>query len=98
MRIQLRDLIGEPIAVLYCDPKISRVWLWLAQIHLKIPSKDGLAILSGWRIFVITLDNDALITVKVAESYDSLASSNLLTIKINSDNIYDLVAHEFELI
>jgi hypothetical protein len=66
----------------------------MAKIHLKNPSKDGIALLKGRRIFAITLDNDALTIAKIAKSYDSLASSNLLTLKINTDNIRDLVAYQ----
>ena len=94
MDIQLGDLIGEPIAVLCHGPKTARVWSGLAKIHLKYPSKDGIALLSGKRIFAITLDNDVLTVAKIAKTYDSLAPSNLLTIKINTDNIRDLEAHQ----
>ena len=94
MEIQLGDLIGEPIAVLCHSPKTARVWSGLAKIHPKHPSKDGMALLSGRRIFTISLDNDALTIAKIAKSYDSLASSNQLTVKINTDNIRDLVAHQ----
>ena len=94
MEIQLGDLIGEPIAVLCHGPKIARIWSGLAKIHLKHPNKDGMDLLSGRRIFAITLDNDVLTIAKIAKSYDSLAPSNLLTVKINTDNIRDLVAHQ----
>ena len=94
MDIQLGDLIGEPIAVLCHGPKNARVWFGMAKIHLKHPSKDGIALLSGKRVFAITLDNDALTVAKIAKAYDSLAPSNLLTIKINTDNIRDLEAHQ----
>lgn len=94
MEIQLGDLIGEPIAVLCHGPKTARVWSGMAKIHLKNPNKDGIALLSGRRIFAISLDNDTITIAKVAKSYDSLASSNLLTVKINTDNIRDLLAHQ----
>ena len=94
MEIQLRDLIGEPIAVLCHGPKTARVWSGLAKIHLKHPSKDAMALLSGGRVFAISLDNDTLTIAKIAKSFDPIASSNLLTIKINTDNIRDLVAHQ----
>jgi hypothetical protein len=94
MEIQLGDLIGEPIVVLCHDPKTARVWSGMAKIHLKNPSKDGIALLNGRRIFATTLDYDALTIAKVAKSYDSLTPNNLLTLKINTDNIRDLVAHQ----
>ena len=40
------------------------------------------------------MDNDALTVAKIAKIYDSLAPSNLLTIKINTDIICDLEAHQ----
>ena len=94
MEIQLEDLIGEPIAVLCHGPKTARVWSGLAKVHLKHPSKDGIALLSGKKIFAITLDNDALTIAKIAKTYDFLAPSILLTIKINTDNIRELVVHQ----
>jgi hypothetical protein len=63
-------------------------------VHLKNPSKDGMTLLRGGRIFTITLDDDTLTIAKIAKSYDSLAPSNLLTIKINTDNIRDFIAHQ----
>ena len=53
-----------------------------------------MALLRGGRIFVITLDDDILTIAKIDKSYDSLAPSNLLIIKINTDNIRDLVGHQ----
>ena len=94
MEIQLGDLIGEPIAVLCHGPKTARIWSGMAKIHLKYPNKDGIALLSGRRVFAISLDNDTMTIAKVAKSYDSLAPSNLLTVKINTDNIRDLLAHQ----
>ena len=94
MEIQPGDLIGEPIAVLCHGPKTARVWSGMAKVRHKHPSKDGIALLSGKRILAITLDNDALTIAKVAKAYDSLAPSNLLTVKINTDNIRELVAHQ----
>lgn len=44
--------------------------------------------------FSITLDNDALTIAKVAKSYDPLVSSNLLTVKIHTENIRDLESHQ----
>jgi hypothetical protein len=66
----------------------------MAKVHLKHPSKDDIALLNGGRIFAITLDNDAFTVAKIAKSYDSFAPSNQLTVKINTDNIRDLVAHQ----
>lgn len=66
----------------------------MAKIHLQNPEEDGKALLRGTRIFAITLDNDALTIAKVAKSYDPLASSNLLTVKIHTDTIRDLESHQ----
>ena len=94
MDMQLGDLIGEPIVVLCHGPKNARVWSNMVKVHLKHPSKDGIALLKGGRIFAIALENDTFTIAKVAKSYDSIASSNQLIVKINTDNIRNLVAHQ----
>jgi hypothetical protein len=94
MEIPLGDKIGEPVAVLCHGPKTARIWSGMAKIHLKNPVKDGVTLLSGKRVFVITLDNDTPTIAKIAKSYDPLASSSLLTIKINTEGIRDLEPHQ----
>lgn len=53
-----------------------------------------MVILSGCRIFAITLNNDTFTIANIAKTYEFHAPSNLLTIKINSYNICDLVAYQ----
>lgn len=72
MEVQLGDLIREAIIVLCYDPITCRIWSRLAKVHLKHPSKDGMALLKGGRIFTITLNNNALTIAKIAESCDFL--------------------------
>lgn len=94
MQIPLGDQIGEPVAILYHGPKTARVWSGMAKIHLQHPEEDGKSLLQGTRIFAITLDNEALTVAKVAKSYDPLAPSNLLTVKIHTDTIRHLESHQ----
>ena len=94
MNIPLGDQIGEPVAILCHGPKSARVWSGMVKLHLKNPEQDGLALLHGTRVFVITLDNDKPYIAKVAKSYDPLASSSLLSLKINSESIRDLDAQQ----
>ena len=94
MNILLGDQIGEPVAILCHGPKTARVWSGMVKLHLKHPEQDGLALLHGTRAFVITLDNDKPYIAKVAKSYDPLASSSLLSVKINSETIRDLDAQQ----
>lgn len=70
MNIQLGDQIGEPVAILCHGPKSTRVWSGMVKLHLKHPELDGLALLNGTRVFVITLDKDMPYIAKVAKSYD----------------------------
>ena len=94
MNIMLGDQIGEPIAILCHGPKTARVWSGMIKLHLKHPKQDGLALLRGTRIFAITLDNDKPTIAKTAKSYDPLASSSMLSVKINSETIRDLDAQQ----
>lgn len=93
MDIPLGDQIGEPIAILCHGPRNARVWSGVVKLHLKNPEIDAIALLQGTRIFSILLDQDAPTIPKVAKSYDSLAPSSLLSIKIASETIKDLEAH-----
>ena len=88
------DQIGKPIAILCQGPKIARFWSGMIKLHLKHPDIDGLALLRGTRVFAIALDNDMPTISKVAKSYDPLASSILLSVKINSETIRDLEAQQ----
>ena len=94
MNIMLGDQIGEPVAILCHGPKTARVWSGMIKLHLKHPKQDGLALLRGTRIFAITLDNDKPTIAKTAKSYDPLASSSMLSVKINSETIRDLDAQQ----
>jgi hypothetical protein len=94
MNILLGDQIGEPVAILCHGPKSARVWSGMVKLHLKLPEQDGLALLHGTRVFVISLDNDKPYIAKVAKSYDPLASSSLLSVKINSETIRELNAQQ----
>lgn len=94
MEIPLGDRIGEPVAVLCHGSKSAKIWSGMAKVHLKNPGKDEVALLSGKRVFVISLDNDTPTIAKIAKSYDPLASSSLLTVKINTEGIRDLEPHQ----
>jgi hypothetical protein len=94
MNILLGDQIREPVAILCHGPKNIRVWSGMVKLHLKNPELDGLALLHGTRVFVISLDDDIPHIAKIAKSYDPLASSSMLSVKINSETIRDLDAHQ----
>lgn len=94
MDIPLGDQIGESIAILCHSPRTASVWSGMVKLHLKNPEQDGLKLLHGTSIFTILLDDDAPTIAKVAKSYDSLASSSLLFVKISSETIEDLDAHQ----
>ena len=111
MKIEVGELIGEPIAVL-CFHK-SSTWSGVVKIHLKNPKKDGTTFLQGSRAFILTLDENVARRGKVCKSYDALSLNNLLSIKIVSENLKgkewykmfkDIVTerfkrgHEFEII
>ena len=94
MAIPLGNQIAEPIAILCHGPRTARVWSGMAKIHLQDPENDGKALLRGARIFAITLDDDAVTVAKIAKSYDPIAASKQLSIKINSETLKDIDAHQ----
>ena len=92
MNIDIGDGIGKPIAVL-CYTS-TKAWSGMVKLHLKNPEKDGIAMLRGTRIFALQLDDDMLTIAKIAKGYDVLANSSLTSVRIDSDNIKTLEAHD----
>jgi hypothetical protein len=50
---------------------------------------DGVKLLQGLYLFIIRLPDDKIHKAKICKSYDTIASSETLSIKITSDNIKD---------
>lgn len=95
MKIELGGGIGEPVAILcHSNNKSSKHWSGMVKIHLRNPSIDGLALLQGTRPFIITLDDNLPTIAKIAKSYDSIATSALLSVKVQSDNLIGVEAHQ----
>ena len=84
MKIEVGELIGEPIAV-FCFHK-SSIWSGVVKIHLKNPKKDGIALLQESGAFILTLDENVAKKGKVCKSYNALALNNLFSVKIVSEN------------
>ena len=90
MDIALGNIL-EPIALL-CSPKDSRPWNGMVKVHLKDPSKDAEALLSGKRVFAMELD-DCLKVPKISKSFDNTAPKELLVVRIQGHNLKMIAAH-----
>lgn len=93
MDIELGTGIGEPLAILFNGPKSSRIWSGMAKLHLKNPGQDSHDLHRGIRPFILNLDDGAPTLAKIAKSWDPLAASSLLSIKVNSANLREQEAH-----
>ena len=87
MKISLGEDISNPIVIM-CTHE-GKQWSGHAKIHLKNIHEDGIHILQGLRPFIIRLPDNKFHRGKVSKSYDSIASSEMLSIKITSDSIKD---------
>ena len=100
MRISLGEDISDPIAIMCTHG--GKQWSGHAKLHLKNIQEDGIPLLKGTRPFIIRLPDNKLHRGKVCKSYDTIASSDMLSIKITSDsikdetwfNVYDEVVNE----
>ena len=90
MDIALGDIL-ESIALL-CSPKDSRLWNGMVKIHLKNPSKDVKALLTGKRVFVMEFD-DSIKVPKIFKSFDNTTPKELLAIRVKGDNFKMVVIH-----
>lgn len=88
MNIKTRELIGEPIAIMYYHK--STTWSGTIKLHLDNPVIDAKNLLQGTKTFILTLDEDKPWRGKVCKSYDMLALNNLLLVKITSDTLIGL--------
>ena len=87
MKISLGEDISDPIAIMCTHG--GKQWSGHAKIHLKNIQEDGITLLQGTRPFIIRLPDNKLHRAKVCKSYDAIASSEMLSIKISSDSIKD---------
>ena len=67
-------------------PQVHQVE-WVIKLHLKTPEIDGVTLLQGLRPFILKLDEDKSKRGKVCKTYDSLALNNLLSVKIQSEEL-----------
>ena len=91
MGIALGSII-QPITLL-CSSKGNKAWNGLIRFHLKLPTKDGAALLKGHRIFILTLDG-VLKIIKVARGFTLMAPCDQLFYKIISESLTYLESHE----
>jgi len=54
---------------------------------------DSKALLRGTRVFALLFNNNTLTIAKVAKTFDPIASSSLLSIKMNNKNIRNVESH-----
>ena len=77
MDIQLREILGESIAIL-CFHGVKR-WSGTIKLHLKNPMKDTNYLLQGTRSFILKLDSIIFYMKKIFKSFDSIAIVSLLS-------------------
>ena len=87
MKIMLGDDISDPVAIMCTHG--GKQWSGHAKIHLKNVQEDGVKLLQGLRPFIIRLADNKLHRGKVCKSYDTIASSEMLSIKVTSDTLKD---------
>ena len=87
MKILFGDEISDPIAIMCTHG--GKQWSGHAKIHLKNVQEDGVKLLQGLRPFIIRLSDNKMHKGKICKSYDTIASSEMLSIKITSDSIKD---------
>ena len=85
MKITLGDEISDPIAIMCTHG--GKQWSGHTKIHLKNVQEDGVNLLQGLRPFIIRLSDNKFHRAKICKSYDTIASSEMLSIKVTSDTL-----------
>ena len=96
MGIELGIGMAEPIYI-PCKEKErnSKIKFWTGsiKIHLKHPKVDGISLLKGLRLLIITIDLAPTLG-KVCKCYDSIARNTLLSTKIENPKLHLISATE----
>ena len=85
MRIEVGEVLGESIAVI-CFHETKR-WSGVIKLHLKNPKTNGNDILRGLRPFILKIDPFTHIIGKVCKSFDTIAITFMLSVKITTPSI-----------
>ena len=99
MKIPLGTNLIEPISILCMSAKrggVKGVWTGIIKLHLLNPHIDGIALLTGLRIFIFHLEPQSSVGSlgKVCKSYHSIARNNNLSIKITNEALVGITAHD----
>ena len=72
------------------------MWTGIIKLHLLNPHIDGIALLTGIRIFIFHLEPQSSVGSlgKVCKSYNSIARNNNLSIKITNEALVGITAHD----
>ena len=92
MNISLRDKIGEPFALTFFHQ--SDNWNSTIRLSLQNPDVDIPGLLKGLRSFILILGEGIPHLGKVCKTYDAIAYSHLMNVKISGPN---LAKHEWAL-
>jgi hypothetical protein len=91
MGMDLGEIL-KPIAYL-CSAKGTKPWNGMIKMHLQNPTTNRQALVSGMRVFLLTLGNEIRVP-KVAKGYNNLAPNGLLTVTTSSPNLCSIPQHE----
>ena len=98
MKIELGIGLAEPIYI-SCKEKERnskvKFWTGTVKIHLKHPKVDGIGLLKGLRLFILTIDTIPTLG-KVCKCYDSIARNTLLSTKIENPKLHLITACELQ--
>ena len=63
------------------------------KVHLKDPSKDAKALLTGKKVFAMDFD-DCLRVPKISKSFDNTAPKQLFAVRVQGDNLKMIATHQ----
>ena len=89
-KIEVENIV-QPIAPL-CSTRGNKAWNGMIKAHLENPTTDGIALLEGRQIFMLTLDEVPTVA-KVAKDFNNTTSGDELSTKITSNSMAYLEAH-----
>ena len=92
-----------PLGTLYSNPididlnAVTKHWAGLIKVHLQHPQRDGMALLQGYRAFVMELEDSERIIGKIEKGFELVTKAQNFRLHIKGETFrHEHAFHIFE--
>ena len=85
MDIPLGTTYSNPIDV--CTNAVTKGWAGFIKVHLLNPQRDGISLLSGYRAFVMQMEDGEKVIGKIEKSYELVTKTRNLRLHLKGESL-----------